>query len=284
MKLSVTQFISLFAILFFWSCQPPLDQAICQAWQANDLTLSPDFEQTLARSADDRRKRLRAMLTFFLNQSDIRFYPSGQYGQLAESRYGSGQWSLQGDLLTIKNQTGTYSCQVSRPNGESLRLTMVQSKDIPNGALSFTLRSHAEYELESIDLLAPARNQWRHRSARPESFAELRQRLTDHMSYVVDYFELTNRPGQTYFNTAHLASPFKFYQNGVGLLPLEELPPEWWAMFHDVQNAQQAYALLATVFQSSLRYPSGEKTYTLGYAKFLRGAKTYLLAQTEDPR
>ncbi|WP_338876298.1 hypothetical protein WBJ53_11685 [Spirosoma sp. SC4-14] len=275
----------IFLVNWLYSCQTPLKDQLCQAWQLDGFDVSPDYEQTLAQeSSETQRKRFRSFMRTYMKEMVIRFYPNGDYTQLSNNRYTTGRWSFDeaSSLLTITENEGKLRFRVEPNNATSLKLFISNSKDVGHEQMSFSLKQDTEYQHDAIDLLARERNKWRQKPTHPESATELKNRLIDQLAYIIDYFELTLKKKQGYFNTSYLDAPFRFYQNGVGLYNESELPTNWKNCYFNEADALKAHAMLISAFKSGLVYPAKTETFTEGYAKFLRQVKVYLIAENNE--
>ncbi|MBD2704190.1 hypothetical protein IC229_26340 [Spirosoma sp. BT702] len=280
-------FLPTLILLLMASCQRSLPDTICQAWKFDGFNISPEYEEKLASAENESaREKFRQFLknSGSVTETNWRFYPNGTCAMLSKYHYSVKRWELNestGQLAIINGKTREFY-QIER-DGTNLTLSELTNKSVTKGHVSATLRPNPEYEEGSIDLLAPTRNEWRNKPLQPESFRAIQKRLIDQLTYMIDYFELTNKKKQTYFNTGHLNSPFQFYSGGMGLFNPNELPRTWVGQFYDNGDALKAHNLLAGAFRSGLTFPHSEKTYTDAYARFLKQVKAFVLVQ-EEPK
>ncbi|GAB4051854.1 hypothetical protein [Spirosoma litoris] len=270
-------------LLVFIACQPSLNDTLCQAWKFNGFNITSELEAELADAANkSTRLKFRDYLKNGASETNWRFYPDGTCATLLNGQYSAKRWELNestGQLVLISGNIHEFY-QIER-DGENLTILEISNKNVINRHVTATLSPNPEYEEGAIDLLVPSRNTWRNKPANPEPFQKIKKRLSEQLVYMVDYFELTNKKKQGYFNTDHLNSPFRFYSGGIGLLNQNELPAIWLNQFHNQGDALEAYTLLVLAFRSGLVFPHSEKTFTDAYARFLKQVNAFILAQEE---
>ena len=278
-------FILIIVVGWVLSCQQPVKERLCQSWQLNGFDIKPEYEKKLTEEGNKSKQALfRAFMQSFMKEMTIKLYSNGDFSQISQERYSVGRYTYDenSSLLTLQHPEGNRVVfRVTSASDGNLHLVVSNSKDVGNDEVSMSWKPQAEYEYEGVDLLTKPRNQWRVKPAHPESGNELKKRLVDQLGYMVDYFEMTDKKKQGYFKTGHLASPFRFYQNGVGLYEPNELPTSWKDIFYDEVDAQKAYLMLVGAFRGGLVYPNGTSTYTEGYSKFLKQLKVYIATANE---
>lgn len=277
------QLLPALLLLIVTACQPTVNESICQAWKFNGFEISDELQEALNTSANEgTRKAFRDFLKDDSQETNWHFYPDGDVAVLFKGQYSLKRWKIDEGKQMLSLQSGdTLEYYTITREGENLKLVETNSNNILNGHVSATLMPNKEYEDGSIDLLAPTRNTWRVKPANPETFVKIKKRLTDQLTYMVDYFEMTNKKKQGYFNTGHLNAPFRFYSGGIGLLNQDQLPQAWWNQFNNKGDALEAYTLLELAFRSGLIFPNSEKTYTDAYGRFLKQVTAFVLAQEE---
>ena len=256
-----------------------LEGKLCQAWRTEGFDI--DTEQPAPQDSASRAL-IQQMLTRTAEEVFLKFYPDGKVAFVSQGEYALNQWSFDGrsSYLTLASNPvwSNLAFRVERGEDQTLKLYFIHKKRPEVGLRIFLiLKENQRYEHKDVDLLAEDRNRWRVKPKQKESDPAIRQRVVDQISYLVDYFEVIEKNKQNFFETRILQSPFRFYQNGMGLTEVDNLPEEWKRVFYDEEDAIKAHALLASCFQKRLSYPQGTKTYTEGYAKFLKQIKVLLL-------
>jgi hypothetical protein len=121
----------------------------------------------------------------------------------------------------------------------------------------------------AADLFDPKKNQWRNKPGKPESEPEMKQRLSEMLSYYSIYFKLISEQS-SYFMPVRIMLPLKFYQHAIGMKEFDE-EHRFTSLFYSPAQAREAFNLLKeTVNSSDYNFPEFQKeSYSLEYSMML---------------
>ncbi|MDF7816260.1 hypothetical protein P1X15_01600 [Runella sp. MFBS21] len=179
----------------------------------------------------------------------------------------NGYYLLSGPIFT----QGLSLKELKREEKQA-KFRLIDSKNQAEG-IDLFLAAVPLYEVDSTDLLHPSHNQWRIKPKQAETPQQLKKRVLGMVTFIIDYFELTDKKEQPYFETPILQSPFLFYSGGIGVASAQDLPTEWTKTFFDEQDALKGHKILLDAFDTDTEYPSNIKKHTEGYLKVLKAVK-----------
>lgn len=241
----------LFLALLASACRPSTEEKLARKWT---FSLTESALGSIALPGRDPGVRYGDTSPDAYYDYFFRFYPNQTYtGGSNSSPFQYGTWSLRGDTLTVQPQRG----------GKALRLTVVEltNKKIAlrfghakNGPGTLPQRPDTPplllvgaadaYDFSGEnDYYSLRLNAWRLQATRPESEHELRERLVNHLDYLIAYLGVTlDREGGE-VDLSSVNSPVTFAVNGIGLKFLKD-SPYWTATFFDYAQARLAHRTL----------------------------------------
>lgn len=233
------------------SCQPSPEEKLARKWT---FSLTESALGSVALSGRDPGVRYGDTPPDAHYDYFFRFYPDHTYtGGSNSSPFQHGSWTLRGDTLTVQPRRG----------GKTLRLTLVELtgekialrfSDAKNGAGTLQQRPNSPplllvgaadaYDFsEETDYYGLRLNAWRLRATHAESEHELRERLLNHLDYLIAYLGVTlDRVGGE-VDLSSVNSPITLAANGIGLKFFENTP-DWANTFFDAEEARIAHRML----------------------------------------
>lgn len=239
----------LFIALLLTACstEPPLTKK----WTIDGVKVS-----TLLQEYDESFNALRESAVKF--DFFFRFYPDGSFTAGSNrSPLLTGTWARDAQTLRLdiapSGKTMRFKVQELSKNQLTLQLRTA-SRRLPNDGSAMprlvpqnVLLSGAadNYNFsEETDYYSLRLNAWRLKATQRESEAQLRERLLNHLDYLIAYLGVTiDREGGE-VDLSELASPITMARNGIGLKYFDD-SEVWAAPFFDQRDAQRAYGMLA---------------------------------------
>ena len=190
-------------------------------------------------------------------QTDSLFGDHGKWtmndtGSLNITSAGKGFESFTGVLTGIINDTILIEELVSLEN-ETIKLIW-HLKKIPA-------------DREEGSLFKNEMNQWRQKSSRTETDAEIRKRVVSMLKYYSLYFKILSVES-SYFSPVRVFLPFSYYQHGIGLKEFNSRD-YFTICFFNTANAKKGYEILKEGFEKTKDqdFPSGEN-FVIEYSKY----------------
>lgn len=190
-------------------------------------------------------------------QADSLFGGHGKWiindtGSLKITSAGKGFENFAGTLTGIKNDTILIEELVSLEK-EPIKLVWHLKKIFTGG--------------DEGSLFKNEMNQWRKKSTRTETEAEIKNRVVSMLKYYSLYFKVISLES-VYFSPARVLLPFLYYQHGVGLKQFNPLD-HFTICFFNTANAKKGYEILKDGFEKTKDqdFPSGEN-YVIEYSKY----------------
>ncbi|MDJ1504609.1 hypothetical protein [Xanthocytophaga agilis] len=232
---------------------------------------------------------IQGRLDSIFKNTHIRLYERGEYAILFQGGdYVSKNWlyDYKTEQITLVGHTPMQEYVLKKiDSGKDwmqVELTLPRdfsiTAEFPEfiiGKVSLLFSEDHKYEEGETDLLEPHRNEWRIKPLKKASKEDIRKRLVDHLSYILDYFQLIEDKQQSYFDTRLLQSPLKFYSHGLGVASSSNLPERWSNTFYDQEDAITAQKMLGDALDSTGDYPKG-KTFIEEYRKVIEKMRLYL--------
>ncbi|MDJ1480336.1 hypothetical protein QNI16_07560 [Cytophagaceae bacterium YF14B1] len=232
---------------------------------------------------------IQGRLDSIFKNTHIRLYERGEYAILFQSgEYVSKNWlyDYKTEQITLVGHTPMQEYVLKKiDSGKDwmqVELTLPRDFSITTefpefiiGKVSLLFSEDHKYEEGETDLLEPHRNEWRIKPHKKATKEEIRKRLVDQLSYILDYFQLIEDKQQSYFDTRLLQSPLKFYSHGLGVASASNLPERWVQTFYDQEDAITAQKMLADALDSTGDYPRG-KTFIEEYKAVIEKMRLYL--------
>ncbi len=243
-------FILLFSALLLTACAT--EPILTKKWTIDGVKVS-----TLLQEYDESFNALRESAVKF--DFFFRFYPDGSFTAGSNrSPLLTGTWALTGhDLMLDLAPSGkTMRFKVRELSKTQLTLQMhTASRRLPDAGSSTMPRVVPQNVLlsgaadnydfsEKTDYYSLRLNAWRLKATQRESEAQLRERLVNHLDYLIAYLGVTiDREGGE-VDLSELASPITMARNGIGLKFFDD-SEVWAASFFDQRDAQLAHGMLA---------------------------------------
>lgn len=204
---------------------------------------------------------------FIKNESFLKLFDDNTFGVLSkEGDYINGSYSFEDTQLRMDfGKYGVFNFErtVEHNPDTNTDIVVLKGKNKQKNELRILLTPDDKFEIDEIDLLTLDHNWWRVKPLKPESQEQLKKRVSAHLSYMIDYFDLINKKKAKSFEIPHLKSPFRFYANGLGLNKRYDYITSDY--FFNSEDASKAYQILQEGFDSIGIYPAGKDTYSEGY-------------------
>jgi hypothetical protein len=242
---------------------PEMSEALTGNW----LLLYPDHDtRTKAQnafyaSAQDSLVRLMGLKL-------VSFKPGGIFLQMDSLFTSSGRWELNTNEVSVKNGGTGWEQFNGRLIGfikDSLRMVEYIHFNDDSVRVVWVLKKIRD-DARASSLFEEAENRWREKPVRPQTDAELRNKLKQMLKYYSLYYELVSRES-IYFTGSRVMLPFQYYQHGTGLMPYDEKHP-FNRLFYNTADARRAYTMLEEIFDTE-NFPAG-KDYVIEYAVFMK--------------
>jgi|GEM_PF-4321094 len=241
-------FALLFSVLLSACSTEP---TLTKKWTIDGVKVS-----TLLQEYDESFNALRESAVKF--DFFFRFYPDGSFTAGSNrSALLTGSWALTNQDLTLDiapfGKTMRFKVQELSKTQLTLQLHTA-SRRVPNDGSRMprlvpqnVLLSGAadNYDFsEKSDYYSLRLNAWRVKATQRESEAQLRERLLNHLDYLIAYLGVTiDREGGE-VDLSELASPITMARNGIGLKFFDD-SEVWAASFFDQRDAKLAHGMLA---------------------------------------
>lgn len=193
-----------------------------------------------------------------------RFYPDHTFTTGSKTDFVHGTWELDGKNLTLKMENGkrTLTYQLEELSSEKIVLKLTDEKlgsnlsklmaDMMNVKLSdVRLTGEADtYDYsEDDDIYGLALNVWRIKPTRRQSEAQLKERLRNHLDYVLAWLTVAIEREAGEMDLSNLTSPIMLSVSGVGLKFFDD-SPEFNATFFDETDARTAHDLMTRAVET----------------------------------
>jgi hypothetical protein len=183
----------------------------------------------------------------------------------------TGKWGTVDEKQVVVSGAGTgfenFKAEFSGIEGDLLKLTEYLNVEGEQIKLVWHLKKINSGKTAS--LFDPQKNKWRNKPAQAETEVQMKERLSDMLSYYSVYFKLIAEQS-SYFMPIRIMLPVKFYQHAIGM---KDFDPKhrFTSLFHSASEAKQAYDLLKeAVNHSDYNFPESDKnSYSSEYALML---------------
>ena len=274
-RLIIFPFVSL-CILTSCNLKFPVGDTMTQSWKFSHMDDSDSLSVTEgvdAQILDTVYKRF--------TEGYLRLYPGKRYTFVGNRVSSLSQWSFRraDSILTIDSFIGGIQLRfkVIEYSDKWLRMDLTgfgkRAIHHSDHTLLFALDPYFEYS--DIDLLNYEHNTWRIKPAHKENHAEIKKRVTDHIDYMIAYFQMIEDDNRNSFIPMYLQSTMKFYQNGIALENQYAMNRGWEDCFYDHEDALAASTIMGDGITGMGPYPNA-KNFTEGYMKALKMMKEYL--------
>jgi len=111
------------------------------------------------------------------------------------------------------------------------------------------------YSKESKDPYSGENNQWRIKPAAPESPAQIKERIKNHVHFFILLYDDAQRNETNYVSYEWFVSPLLPASNGIALRHYSRIKDQWENYFYDSTQAMQGYQLLEKAFDKKIDFP-----------------------------
>jgi hypothetical protein len=178
-------------------------------------------------------------------ESFLNLQADGKYTSFL-GEFDQGEWELKDQKLILKPISGWKLIPFDVQELKNGKLVLYYE---PRAALYTFEGAENTFESGLDDPFSYSNNKWRMKPDRPESDAEILQRLKNHFRFYEKYFAWGHNSGQTVLNINGRASPFRFYGNGLQLVHYTNQPYEWKMLFYDTSDVKRAYLKVYDLFR-----------------------------------
>jgi hypothetical protein len=193
----------------------------------------------------------------------LRFYKDGTYtGKLATS-FDYGTWTVSGKELTLKsNDHSVLKFTINKINEEVLILNIDKLQQLGE-KLDFQFEAKPVIKDKADDAYSLQNNSWQIKAKQKETDAQLLERVKGHVLCQLLYIQKAIENKEETISIAQFASPIKFYGNGLGLKPLEDVSDEWKQTFFDTGDMNKAYHFFEQGFQARISVPDSKNRFIM---------------------
>ena len=180
-----------------------------------------------------------------------------------------GKWVETDGWLRISNGGAGFKDfrgKVILLNDTAMQVREEVSKATDNIPLVWNLR-RVDDKNESL-LFGNEANWWRKKPVAPESDSVIRTRVVAALKYYAAYFKVVSDKAN-YFAPRRVCLPLRYYQHGVGMIPLEA-NEGFTNLFYNLEQANRAYDMIsAGIDDYKDKFPSGDN-YVIEYSMFFK--------------
>jgi hypothetical protein len=264
--------IFLVIIIGFTACEKPFTpKDLEKTWAINDIEFKDKDINQMNKSTGDLYKNFIGKFHLKLDENGNSISKSSEGGlELEQWKYNDSS-----KLLTLysPNHADVVKYKIVKASANELRLEHISEVAALNQI--WIMKPDTLYAGNSVDLMSYKANEWRIPPVQKENDQQIQLRVKSLISYLEGYFSLVVYKKQNSFNTQMANEPFLYYRNGLSLMPETDLPKEYIAYFYDKEDALKGYKMIEKLFLR-MEYPSGNATFSEGYAKCFRIMKAML--------
>jgi hypothetical protein len=193
----------------------------------------------------------------------MRFYSDGTYTDKIDDAFDYGTWSVSGHKLTMHTHDNSLmKFTISKLSGEVLILNIDKLQQMGE-KLEFQFEAKPAINNKDDDAYSLQNNKWQIKASRKESDVEILNRVKGHVLCQLLYIEKAIENNEETISIGQFASPIKFYGNGLGLRPLNDVPDEWKKTFFDEEDLNKAYGFLEKGFQIRISVPDSKNRFLM---------------------
>lgn len=188
------------------------------------------------------------------------FFTDGQAAEEWLGLYRPGEWSFNPDNSTIQI---TFKDDPKHPM--ELRVLHLDQQDMGVEMHDGVLKSGLVLSLfdkplarPTDDPFYPVYNTWRLKPRSPESEAQLKARLNNHMEHYVKLLQAMEHSENKDLTFRRSPSCLKIYNSAVGMRPDKEIPLDWYETFYSEKDALKAKELMKKAVM--VRYDNGGRS------------------------
>ena len=137
-----------------------------------------------------------------------------------------------------------------------------------NGTYTIMAESESDdFDEKDADPWSPALNQWRLKPTGHEDKSEIKKRVRNHLHFMYSFFSFAIRGERYWVSQDWFFSVIKPGRNGMALLSVKNIPPQWYNCFYDSAEAMQGYGLLREIFHRHIKIP--DETNSIVFNKLM---------------
>lgn len=188
--------------------------------------------------------------TILVGSSYIDLEPDSSYTRNFD-RFEFGNWSRVGDLLYLTDQHHvTYEYHIADTGKNKLSLLIAANKMV-------FFQGQARPPADSLrNPFSLYNNRWRIPATRPESLAEIRERMLNHLHFWETFFKWGDDNNVGALDARDIPSALRMHGNGFGVVRYAYLSPQWKSLFYSESDCRAADSLIRDVFnRTEIKWP-----------------------------
>jgi len=277
MKKLITKFAIIMVLVIACGCQSNEQTKTIAVWKIYKLEdyKIPGFSDTLTK---DEKEIMKSFVMDYYGYAFINFYSDTGCIIRKGTDFINAQWTSNesGNTIIISEKKGKSELQESRFKIGRIADSILVFKFKPDsGIVAFYKQSKGKdegfsdfightdfvfmfkkdffiYERKTDDIHSFINNAWRIKPEKPESDAQLKERVKASVNYTKIYINDAFNRGEHYYCTRAVTAPLKLYSGAVRLLEKEKISKEWLDVFYNREQAMQAYQILINAFKKDL--------------------------------
>jgi hypothetical protein len=174
------------------------------------------------------------------------------------SGFKNGKFDIEAAKLQQLNETITDSLE----NSKAVKLL-----DQSGIYTAIAESESADFDKKDADPWSPALNQWRLKPTGHEDKSEIKKRVRNHLHFMYSFFSFAIRGERYWVSQDWFFSVIKPGRNGMALLSVKNIPPQWYNCFYDSVEAMQGYELLRETFHRHIKIP--DETNSIVFNKLM---------------
>ena len=251
--------IALLLAFVFASCNSSINSKIIGKWDFNNRYLpnQEKFGLTGNTIEVDNYTNSEFMGSYYVFNGDGTYHALQTEG--VEADYIEGNWSFNELDSTLHFKSNSIIQHNVWKVNDLQNGTLVLS-EIPSEKIAFNKSYLHKFEEDDetvgtpYDFTKKEMNLWRVKPKKPESTMALKKRITANIDHTLMFLNAHLETGKQTINYSGLSSPFIFATNGLALKRIERAD-QWTTVFYDYGQAQEAYDILETAFNSHIKVP-----------------------------
>ncbi|HEX3008167.1 MAG TPA: hypothetical protein VHO90_11190 [Bacteroidales bacterium] len=257
MKTKTHIFLLIVVLMTIWGCNPQKSKLKNRWIVLDDSALSADDRKTLLDLGHSLSIHINDFTSNSLSGSFIQFSSMGRYNLRMNTIYSEGTWKLQNDsmimlvalthdsiplkIVSLKDDTVTLHFQTGQNLANYLNL---MSDDRPVTFISDTISYLFDPNPYSYSM-----NKWARKSTHKLTDEEIRSKLLGYIEYLIVIIK-DQRDNSRYLEK--ITNPIELAANGISLVKIDRVDPEWQNLFYDQEGFEKAFHILSACFNCNI--------------------------------